>query len=131
MNVAESIHAELTGHAGTFALVGDRVHHGELPQEPTLPAISFLLSTGPTEHVMSSARAAFKRPVYRLQCWSEVSWLETQNVATQVELALDGFYGLLGGAGGVNRCVLLVNSVELDDPPTGWRRKILDFEVWG
>jgi hypothetical protein len=46
-------------------------------------------------------------------------------------LALDGFYGLLGGAGGVNRCVLLVNSVELDDPPTGWRRKILDFEVWG
>jgi hypothetical protein len=48
----------------------------------------------------------------------------------QVAAALDGWYGLLGGAGGVNCAITLLNVVDLYEPDTGRYHVSSDFEIW-
>jgi len=129
MNLSESVYARLIAHAGTAALVGTRVYPYALPQTPTLPAISYQLTSEPTEHVQCETGSTTKRGKIRAMCWSE-SWSGAIALAAQVEDALDAFCGLLGGATGVRSWVTLTNSVDMGDELTLWKRRILDFEVW-
>lgn len=136
MNAEESLYAELAGHAGTAALVGTRIYPVSLPQTPTLPAITYRLVSQPTEHVFAESASTTKIATFRIQCWAEGTavlgaWAGAYALATQVEAALDGFSGLLGGAGGITAWVTLTNTVDLGDDETDWKRRILDFEIWG
>ena len=129
MNVDESLYARLSTYAGLIALTSTRIYPVELPQTPTLPAITYYRVNAPTEHVMGETTSDIERATYRIQCWG-ATMTSARAVAAQVIAALDGFSGLLGGATGVRCWVTRTNSLDLDDPDTSWMRRILDFEIW-
>ena len=130
MNLPASLYARLTAHAGLAALVGTRIYPYALPQTPTLPAITYQLTSEPTEHHQGEASSIIERANVRVQCWS-VSWDGAFALAAQADAALDGFSGLLGGATGIRCWITKVNQADLGDPLTQWKRRILDFEIWG
>ena len=129
MNLSESLYARLTGCAPVAALVGTRVYPYALPQLPTLPAITYALTSEPTEHCQNETYSRIKRANMRVQCWAS-SWDGAIALGAVVEDCLDAFCGLLGGATGVRAVVTLTNSVDLGDELPQWKRRILDFEVW-
>ena len=129
MNLAESVHARLAANAGVIAIVVARIYPYALPQTPTLPAITYMLTSEPTEHCQNETYSAIKRANVRVMCWAE-SWSGAIALSAAVEDALDAFSGLLGGATGVRAVVTLTNSVDMGDELTLWKRRILDFEVW-
>lgn len=130
MNVEESLYARLAAHAGTAALVGTRIYPVELPQTPTLPAITYRMASQPTEHVFGESASTIKMANFWIQCWAE-TYSDAQALGIQAEAALDAFSGLLGGAGGYRCWVTLTNAFDLGDDATDWKRRILEFEIWG
>jgi len=129
MNLDEALYARLSTYAGLIALTSTRIYPMELPQTPTLPAITYYRVNAPTEHVMGETTSSAERATYRIQCWGE-TMTSARAVEAQVIAALDAFAGLLGGATGVRCWVTRTNSLDLDDPDTTWMRRILDFELW-
>ena len=129
MNLDEALYARLSTYAGLIALTSTRIYPMELPQTPTLPAITYYRVNAPTEHVMGETISDIERATYRIQCWG-ATMTSARAVADQVIAALDGFKGLLGGALGVRCWITRTNSLDLDDPDTSWMRRILDFELW-
>ena len=129
MNVSESVYARLAADAGVTALVGTRIYPVSLPQTPTLPAITYMMTSEPTEHLMSETSSTIKRAMFRIMCW-DTSWSSVNAMAAVVSTSLDAFAGLLGGATGQRCWVTQVNQVDLADDLTSWKRRILDFELW-
>jgi len=129
MNTDESLYARLSTYAPLTALVSTRIYPMSLPQTPTLPAITYYRINAPTEHIMGETASSIERAGYRIQCWG-TSYTSARAVAAEVIGALDAFAGYLGGAGGVRCWGTRTNSLDLDDPETSWRRRILDFELW-
>ena len=129
MNTDESLYARLSTYAGLIALVGTRIYPMALPQTPTLPAVTYYRVNAPTDHLMGESASTIERAGYRIQCWG-ASYTVARAVAAQVIAALDAFAGILGGAGGVRCWATRTNSLDLDDPETTWKRRILDFELW-
>lgn len=130
MNTEESLYAELAAHAGVAALVGTRIYPVSLPQTPTLPAVTYRLVSQPTDHVFTETASDVKMANFRIQCW-DTSYKAAGTLGTQVEAALDAFAGVLGGAGGYRCWITLTNAIDLGDDATSWKRRILEFEVWG
>jgi len=129
MNVEESLYAELATHGGVAALVGTRIYPEELPQPATLPAITYSLSSTATEHTQRETASTIVIPDMQVQCWAE-TYSGAKALATQVKAALDGFVGQLGGAGGVNCWITMIDALDLGDEETSWRREIIQFEIW-
>ena len=129
MNTDESLYARLSTYAPLTALVSTRIYPMSLPQTPTLPAITYYRINAPTEHIMGETASSIERAGYRIQCWG-TSYTSARAVAAEVIGALDAFAGYLGGAGGVRCWGTRTNSLDLDDPETSWKRRILDFELW-
>jgi len=129
MNVSESLFARLSTDAGVLALVGTRIYPVSLPQTPTLPAITYMMTSEPTEHLMNETSSTIKRAMFRVMCW-DTAWSSVNAMAEAVSASLDAFAGLLGGAGGARCWVTQVNQVDLADDLTSWKRRILDFELW-
>ena len=129
MNTDESLYARLSTYAPLMALVSTRIYPMSLPQTPTLPAVTYYRVNAPTEHMLGETASSIERAGYRIQCWG-ISWASAVAVAEQVIAALDAFAGNLGGATGVRCWGTRTNSLDLDDPETSWKRRILDFELW-
>ena len=129
MNLDESLYARLSTYGALIALTGTRIYPMKLPQTPTLPAITYYRVNAPTDHELGEAASTIEMATYRIQCWG-ATMTSARAVAAQVIAALDGFSGLLGGAGGVRCWATRTNSLDLDDPDTDWQRRILDFELW-
>jgi len=123
------VYNRLRGNAGVAALVAQRIYPVELPQEPTLPAITYHMLSDPTEHMLNEATSSFRIASIQVQSWA-TTWLGAIALSNAVTAAMDGFAGLLGGATGERAWVTQTNAVDLGDDRTGWKRRIINFEVW-
>ena len=128
MNLEESLCAHLKAYAGLAALVSTRVYPLQLPQSSTLPTVVYRRIDGPRVEMFGAA-SAFQTPRFQVDAWG-ATYASAKGAAAQVQAALGGFMGLLGGAGGVNCTALLVNDVDLPDPETGWVHVASDFVIW-
>jgi hypothetical protein len=101
----------------------------KLPQNPTLPAITFFQVSGSRIRTMGGNNLN-GRPRWQVSCWAR-SYLAAKALADQVVLALDGFTGTLGGTGGVEvQGINLENEIDQDEPEVGFYQVILDFTIW-
>lgn len=113
MLLEEAIRAHLVANGGVSALIGTRLYPLVLPQDPTYPAIVLTRVSGVREHshdgpsLLSTSRL-------QLDCIAPTA-AAAKNVADKVRLALDGFRGTMGGAGGVE-----VNGAWLEDERDGY-----------
>lgn len=129
MSLETALYSRLSAYAGLNALVGARIYPMMLPQAPTFPAVTyFRVSTVPTQ-VFSAPASDQLRVRMQVSAWA-MSYDGAHAVADQIVAALDGWYGLLGGAGGTVCAITLTNQVDLREPDTGRYQVPCDFEVW-
>lgn len=125
--IGEVIYTKLTGYAGLAALIGARVYPGQLPQRPTLPAITYQrVSTTLVQTRDNAGRASLERPRYQFDCWAS-----TRKGARQVAAELRYALATLPQTSNPRVDVALVQN-DFDDyePDTDRHRAIVDVFVW-
>ena len=96
-------------------LVGTRMYARKLPQNPTLPAISFQRIATRRLHDMAGPDG-LPRPRMQLTCWA-MTPAGADDLAAVVRQRLDGYRGAWGAIDiGSCQCV---GEQDLDDPETG------------
>lgn len=121
------IEEELTSWLqANIALVANRVYPMKLPQNPTLPAITYQKISG--LRVQShDGPSGLAYPRFQVSCWGE-SYSDAKQVAEEVRQDLDGYQGLMGvvqvGA------ALLQNEIDFYIPETGYYHVPVDFIIW-
>lgn len=127
MNLEQSLYARLAAYSGLAALVSTRIYPVLLPQEPTLEAVTYQRINTPTDMTMSGDNA--RNPRFQVTAWAE-TYAEAKAVAAQIVACLEGFAGELGGSGGVQTTISMLNQIDLVDPDTGWYYTVTDFALW-
>lgn len=126
MLIETALFAYLSELAG---LVGARVYPLKLPQKPTLPAITYQRISGPHVHSHSGI-SGLARPRYQFTCWAE-KYADAKATAEILRLALDGYKGTMGGAGGVDVSgILSAGDGDIYDPDTTLSGVYHDFFIW-
>lgn len=100
MIIEEALYSYLSGYAGLSARIGTRLYPLRLPENVTYDAATYQRISGPRVHSHSGA-SGLAAPRFQLDCYSE-TYLGAKNTAAQVRIALDGYKGTMGGAGGVS-----------------------------
>lgn len=106
MSAGAKIYTQLTTYTGMSALVSTRVYPLLMPQNVTLPAITYQRISGTGQHGSSNIREAR----YQINIWGG-TFAAVQAIATVVRAALEEWTS--GGAGAMIRMARIVN--ELDD----------------
>lgn len=124
--LTEAIYTHLSTDAGILAAVSTRVYPVQMPQIPTLPAITFTrISTTPTQ-TRDSAKPTHSRPRYQFDVWA-TTWDSLDSVRATLRTAI----GTIAQSTTPRIDVaLLQNDFELVEPETGNWHAILDYYVW-
>lgn len=90
MSIEARLYAHLTSVAGLAGLVGDRIYPVQLPQDTTLPAVTYLrVSTAPVQH-RDNATPTYSRARFQLDGWAD-SFDGNVALRRQLRLALGTF----------------------------------------
>lgn len=129
MTLREAIVAHLTSRPAITALVGKRIHPGELPENSPVPAIAFSgVSRVGVENLEGPSGLVAIR--FQFDCWAK-RITQAEAVGDQLRLALDGFAGVMGGPGGVEVSpARLLDRRDLFNHALDLHGDSLDFEVW-
>lgn len=87
--------ALLEGDFHVAGLIGDRIYPQVLPQDPTLPAVTYRRISAIRVRSQDGP-SGVARPRYQLDAWSR-SYAEADAVAAAVRTRLDGYRGDIGG----------------------------------
>ena len=130
MNTEESLTTRLEATVALTTLVASRIYPVELPEQPTMPAVTYRRIDTPTGHLLDELRSSWEWPRFQVTSWA-TTYASAKAVNAEVITSLDGFKGELGGAGGKVCWITLLSSYDLPDPVTGRKRVMADFEIWG
>ena len=119
MALGELIYTALTTDAGVSALVGSRVYPLYLPQDPTLPAVTYQQIS----RVRRSERSTVSRVRVQFDCWAQ-TYREARQLADTLRPALDGYHAQ--GAPNIVEADL-ANEVDTFAPDVEGNRIIVDF----
>lgn len=121
MSVETALYTRLTTHEGLKALIGARAYPLRLPQEPTLPAVTYRRISG--AHIQElGGPAALAQALFQVSCWG-ATYASAAAVATQARLALDGYVGALGSCA-------VTGQRDLMDPEPERYQCVLEAVVW-
>lgn len=93
--IGKAVHARLKAHAGTAALVVDRIYPLRLPPSPTYPAVRYQVITDPQTHLMGADLNELHAQV-QIDCYA-VTYPGAHALKTQVKAALSRWEGTAGG----------------------------------
>lgn len=125
MAFEEGLFDYLSNHAGLSALVGSRIYPSVLPQDPTLPAVTYFRVSTPRERAFK--RSLLPQGMFQLDCWA-TTYPDAKDVAEQVRLALDMYRGTMGTE--TVLVSIIVNERDLYDPETGYWHPLVEVEIW-
>jgi hypothetical protein len=94
MSVAQDLRTFLLADATISGLIGTRLFPLRLPQNPTLPAMTYSWISGDRVHTMAGARGP-SRPRLQFDAWAK-TYLEAEAVFEALRKRLDGFQGTAG-----------------------------------
>ena len=121
--IKQAIYTLLKNDAAVAALVVARIYPSHLPQNCTLPAISFTRISG-AEQTTHSGPNGFAEQVFQIDCWAETP-LAAETLGAAVSDLLNGYTGTVGTTQITN--VELLNTTDMDDVAIGDYRTSLDF----
>ena len=84
MSIGTLLYSHLSADAGISALVGTRIYPVQMPQTPTLPAISY----GRISNTAQFGTTNVRETRYQVDCWA-ASYASVQSVAMAVKAALE------------------------------------------
>lgn len=94
--IVESLYSHLTDDAGVSAITA-RMYPQTLPQEVTLPAISYFMAADNREPLIDGEMSPLKEALFDLNAWAE-TYTEAHQLAEAIEAALVGTVGAFGSA---------------------------------
>lgn len=104
------------------ALIGTRVYPGVLPQNPTMPAVTYTVVSG-VSGVTTDGPDRLANPRVQVDCWGG-DYIEMYNTFKAVRNRLLGYSGLnIQG-------IFLVGRRDLYDNEAQLYRRSGDFQVW-
>lgn len=112
MKIEEALFSYLKSYAGLSALVGTRIYPLVLPQNPTLPAVTYFKVSRAGERTLGGPNPVLKQVRIQFSCWGS-TYRSAKDVAEQVMMALQDYTGTMGGTDGVK--VLDANPVNERD----------------
>ncbi len=126
MTIRDEIYDRLAGSTDVTSLVSTRIYRQTLPQDATVPALTFTRVSGPRLHI-STGPSGMARGTFQIDCWA-VDAGTAEDLAEAVRQRLDGW----------SATTLNVNNVMLENErdtadweigSSGLHRVILDFVV--
>lgn len=124
--VEDALYDRLVNYGDLSALIGDRVHPVKLPQNPTLPAVSYVKISAARE-VLMGADPGMASPVFQFDCWAE-TYTEAKDVCTRLRQALERYNGVNAGVT-IHDCYI-VNETDAFESPVETFHVMLDVQVW-
>lgn len=128
-DLEKSVRTRLLAHAGVSDLVqaGQRVYYGELPKDPTLPAITIQEIVSVPEGAMGED-CGIALATIQVDAWAETRQ-EAKDLGEQVRDALQRYHGTHDSS--ELTFVGMTGAGPRRDPPGSrtWRHQ-QDFEVW-
>lgn len=127
--IEEALYSQLTGNAGVTAIAGTRVYPAMLPQNVTLPAISYVRVD--TVSVQShSGNSGLARARFQISAWAS-TFTVARNLAEKIRLALESFRGSFGGTVAVGGILFIDHSTFVEvDGDQRIHQHALDFAIW-
>ena len=126
MSIASDLRTFLLADATLGGLIGTRLYPLKLPQDPTVPAMTFQWISGQRAHAADGA-VGLASPRVQFDCWAE-TYLEAEAVFEALRKRLDGFRGTAGSS----RVQGAFFETERDDYEDEGRlyRRSADFFIW-
>lgn len=125
-DVAAALHSHLTTYSGLAALVSTRVYPVQLPDTPTLPAVTYQrIDTLSVQH-RSSQRARFSRPRFQIDGWA-TSYKIAAAVREQIKAAMGEFRRSSDPR--VDTALLKDDRDIRESSPGRWRCS-MDYYIW-
>jgi hypothetical protein len=119
MSIEALVYGRLTTYSGITAIASTRTYPMRLPQNPTLPAISYQKISN-TEQKGSSN---LKDSRYQLNCWA-TTYAEAHSLAAQVKAAFEEWHDANQTPGVL--MARMVGETDTEDDDTKTYRVILD-----
>ena len=127
MSIITDIFAHMTAHPGLAALIADRCYPMTLPQDPTLPAVTYQ-RIGTISLYSHDGNTGLYHARWQFSCWS-LTYTEggtgAFDVAQQVQEALN-----LWAASHDKEPAFLENALDLYDPETQIYHIPVDATIW-
>ncbi|OJW11215.1 MAG: hypothetical protein BGO49_11150 [Planctomycetales bacterium 71-10] len=126
----EALYLRLSSTAALTAIVGDRIHHGHIPQGWDLPAVSFELPGRPYGHHLRGSDGT-SSPRVRISAWAA----SRPQAVAMARAVRDRFQGFRGRIGRVEvMASILLDELDLSSPPKDesdtWTCRILmDYRI--
>lgn len=129
MLIEQAILNELAGTAGLTAIVGQRIYYVKAPQDVTVPYVVLFKVSGVREHSHDGA-SGLGNPRFQVSCFAE-TYYQAKQIAQQVQSALQGFSGTMGGEGGTPvGASFYANEMDIYEEATKLYHVALDFMLW-
>lgn len=122
--IEETLYTRLSGFAGLTALVGVRVYPNRMPQDVTLPAVSYRRVASGRERAMG-ANPGIVRARFQVDAWA-ATYAAARNVREQIRLALERWNTTTGTT--VDD-VFVESDIDLYEDDTKIHHLSMDFEV--
>ena len=105
MNIEQCVSDYLEGSTGIGDLIANRIYPIKLPQNSTLPAMTYRVISGMEHHDIDVAY-----PRFQFDCWGE-SYSDARGLADEVKEAFQRMNGAIGGSSGKT----MIQGVILND----------------
>jgi hypothetical protein len=92
-SLEEAVASHLAGFAGLSSLVAARLYPVQLPQAPTLPAVTYFVTSGDTKY-RHGGSTGFAETFLQIDAWAN-TYGAAKAVAEQVRLAMITFTGTI------------------------------------
>ena len=126
MSIAADIVAFLLADSTLGGLIGTRLYPLKLPQDPTMPAITYQWISGARVHSTDGA-SGLSSPRIQFDCWA-LTYLEAEAVFEALRKRLDGFQGTAGASR--IQAAFFESERDLYDDEARLYRRSTDFFVW-
>jgi hypothetical protein len=115
--IEATIYSTLTNDSAVAAIVSARVYPVTLPQEATLPAITYSIVGGPRDIGLGGASGTGRARV-RIDCWA-TEYLAVKSLLIAARAALDALSGAVAAMG----------EVDFYEDEDGVYRKTIDYYI--
>lgn len=119
MAIGEDVYTELSGDAGLTALVSTRIYPAWLPQDTTMPAVSFSKISERVQNTIDG-EVALRNHMYQFDVWAD-TYSEAHSIATALIAAM--------AAASLFKSYRL-GQTELYEPEIDIHRVSVDYSLW-
>ena len=127
MDIERVVFSRATTHAGLAALIAARCYPGILPQNPTLPALTYQLISDPMVKRVFTGVTNMRYPRVQVDCWA-TTYAGCTALAVQVRAAFQNY--AVTSSGLALKFTIVDGDFDNYEPDSLWFRRSVDLRLW-